>query len=393
VVRVSAYPHRVADTVAWEKKEIERAGCQYHILAGWDDPGGEKVLRDADAILCTFERIDEERLNKLGRCRLIVMGSIGLDGVDIEGARARGITICNMPDICVDEVAEHTMALLLGSVRKLPLLDREVKSGLWTRESLEPMTRVRGSQLGLIGVGRIGQAVAERSSAFGLGVIAFDPFVDQSRLDGPIELVTLEEVCARSDFISLHAPLTAATKHLISERELRAMKPSAILVNTSRGGLIDEEALVRALRGGWIRAAALDVYETEPPLQAHPLFEMDNVLLTPHSAGFSDEVVDTIPRLAVEVVMKLLHGEELPTQALVRTDQSSPGYSANSSVSARSEREWLEAATGGTLNGGRLLKYADAHLYIADRLMRLWDVPIERIGPTDIFSAEWADEE
>jgi D-3-phosphoglycerate dehydrogenase len=317
VVRVSAYPHRVADTVAWEKAEIERAGSQYHFVAGWDDPGAQELLPNADVVLCTHERIDENRLDKLRQCRLIVMGSVGLDGVDVEGAGARGIAICNMPDVCVDEVAEHTMALLLASVRKLVRLDREVRSGLWHRGSLEPMSRISGSQLGLIGAGRIGRAVAVRAAAFGMRVVAYDPFLEASAVQGPIELASLQFVTSTSDFLSIHVPSTPETRHLISEPQLRSMKRSSIIVNTARGAVIDEAALTRALENGWIRGAALDVFEIEPPASDHRLFGMDNVVLTPHSGGFSDYVVDIIPRLAVSAVRKLMNGEDIPKRVLL----------------------------------------------------------------------------
>jgi D-3-phosphoglycerate dehydrogenase len=317
VVRLSSYPHRVESTTSWEKAELERAGARYHSVAGWDDPAGAELLREADAVLCTFEPIDGERLDKLHRCRLIVMGSVGLDGVDVEAAQARGITICNMPDVCVDEVAEHTMALLLASVRKITRLNEEVKSGLWTRRSLEPMPRLRGSQIGLIGAGRIGRAVAERCAAFGMKVVAYDPYLDADAAPDGMSLASLQQVCESSDFVSIHAPSTPSTRHLVSETELRAMKPTAILVNTSRGAVVDEAALIRALDEGWIRGAALDVFETEPLEETHPFLAMENVVLTPHTGGFSDEVVDAIPRLAVRAVMALIRGDELPTRSCV----------------------------------------------------------------------------
>jgi D-3-phosphoglycerate dehydrogenase len=327
VVRVSAYPHRVAETAAWERAAIESEGARYEFVDGWDDPAARELLRNADAVLCTYEPIGEERLDMLQRCRLIVMGSVGLDGVDIDGARARGITICNMPDICVDEVAEHTLALLLGSVRKLALLDREVKSGLWQRSSLEPMPRIKGSRLGLIGAGRIGQAVAVRAAAFGMTVVAYDPFLKSGSADTPLELVSLHEVCSTSDFVSIHVPATPQTRHLIDEPELRSMKQSCTVINTARGAVINETALVRALENGLIRGAALDVLETEPPALPHRLSAMDNVLLTPHTAGFSDDVVDTVPRLAVSAVMRLVKGDDVPERILV--DDAAPSLSAS----------------------------------------------------------------
>jgi D-3-phosphoglycerate dehydrogenase len=317
VVRVSAYPHRVAETAAWERAAIEREGGRYEFVEGWDDPDARELLRRADAVLCTYEPIGDEQLDMLKRCRLIVMGSVGLDGVDIEGARVRGITICNMPDICVEEVAEHTLALLLGSVRKLALLDREVKSGLWQRSSLEPMPRINGLQLGLIGAGRIGQAVAMRAAAFGMSVVAYDPFLDVVSADTPLELVSLHEVCSTSDFVSIHVPATPQTWHLIDEPQLRSMKRSCTVINTARGAVINEIALVRALENGWIRGAALDVLETEPPATLHRLLAMDNVLLTPHTAGFSDDVVDMVPRLAVSAVLRLVIGDDVPERILV----------------------------------------------------------------------------
>jgi D-3-phosphoglycerate dehydrogenase len=323
VVRVSAYPHRVAETVAWEKAEIERLGCRYEAVAGWEDPHGHEVIENADVVLCHYEPIGAERLEKLARCRLIVMGAVGLDGVDVESAIARGITICNMPDICVDEVAEHTMALLLASVRKVLPLDREVRSGQWKHTSPAPIPRLRGSRLGLIGAGRIGRAVAARASAFGMRTVAYDPFIQPSASYEPIgELASLEVVASTSDFLSIHVPLTTLTRHLISHAELRSMKPSAFIVNTARGAVLDEPALIEALDNGWIRGAALDVFEDEPPSPANRLFQMSNVVLSPHIAGFSDEVVDTIPRLAVSAVATLMVGSEPPKHLLVSDARS-----------------------------------------------------------------------
>lgn len=315
VVRVGAYPHRIAETVAWERAEIERTGSMYSFVGSWDDPAAEALLPRADVVLCGYGQIGENRLAKLRRCRLLVVGSVGLDGIDVKAARSYGITICNMPDICVDEVAEHTMALLLAYVRKVVLLHHEVRNGLWQRDSLEPMPRIKGLTLGLIGAGRIGKAVAVRASAFGMRVLAYDPFIDTSADCGPIELASLELVTSSSDFISIHVPSTPETRHLISQRQLRSMKRSAIIINTARGAVIDETALTVALRNGWIRGAALDVLESEPPESLHPLFRDDRVLLTPHAAGFSDHVVDLIPRLAVSAVRRFMNGE-LPDQIL-----------------------------------------------------------------------------
>jgi len=217
-----------------------------------------------------------------------------------------------MPTICTDEVADHTLALILASIRKIPALTERVHAGRWDRSLLEPMPRLKGLTLGLVGLGRIGRAVALRAASFGFTVIGHDPYAP---VVPGIASADLAVLCETSDVISLHVPLVTATEGIIGERELATMKPTAILVNTSRGRLVDQGALVEALRERRLAGAALDVLQNEPPDPNEPLLMLDNVILTPHAGGYSDDVVWDIPRAAVESIIEALR-PELPERAL-----------------------------------------------------------------------------
>jgi D-3-phosphoglycerate dehydrogenase len=302
VIRVGAYPHREDETTAWEKTAFEKAGLEYefHDRLTADT---RRRLSSASAVISSLVVWDADALRLLARCRVLVSCSVGLDGIDVPAAARQGIPIVNMPTICTDEVADHTLSLILAVLRKLPALTERVRSGRWDRVLLEPMPRLRGLTLGLIGLGRIGRAVALRAAPFGFTTIGYDPYAPAVPSVASVDLPTL---CQTSDVISLHVPLLAETEGIIGERELGMMKPTAVLVNTSRGRLVDQGALVKALRERRIHGAALDVLEREPPDAGDPLLTLDNVILTPHAGGYSDAVVWDIPRIALESVLEVL---------------------------------------------------------------------------------------
>jgi D-3-phosphoglycerate dehydrogenase len=252
---------------------------------------------------------DAAQFARLRNCRLFISPGVGLDAIDLHAAADAGIAVCNQPESCTDEVADHTFALILSCIRKVPWLNARVHEGIWDRTLFEPMPRLRGRTLGLVAFGRIGRAVARRATAFGMKVIAYDPYVDRSTADAlRVELVPLERVFAESDIVSCVAPLTPETRGMLGERQFGVMKQNAVFTNTSRGAIVDEADLLWAIDSGRLAAVGLDVFGQEPPDSANPLLHRPNVLVTPHAAGFSDQVVDDLQRLAVEEIVRVFRG-------------------------------------------------------------------------------------
>jgi len=242
---------------------------------------------DADGVLTLGIGLSGDTLAKLPNCRAIISISHGFNHLDLATATELGIPVANTY-FCHEDVANHTIMLLLAATRKLTLLHQDLSAGRWRRDLLGDIPPIYGQMLGLVGFGHIGAAVARRGQALGLDVIATDPFVDDATFArAAVRRVGFDELIGRSDFVSLHAPWSEATHHLIGETQLRAMRSSAFLVNTARGGLVDESALIRALTEGWIAGAGLDVFEQEPPDASNPLLTLPNVVHTPHSAGTS----------------------------------------------------------------------------------------------------------
>jgi D-3-phosphoglycerate dehydrogenase / 2-oxoglutarate reductase len=260
---------------------------------------------DADAVLVVTYPITEAVLARCPKLRVIVRYGVGVDNVDIAAATARGVMVCNVPDYCIDEVANHTMAMLLALNRRLVQQGNAIRSS--QRAPLAPMGRLRGETLGLIGLGRLAQAVAHRARGFGLNVIAYDPYVADG---GPAdaELLPLDEVLAAADYVAVHVPLTPETHGLIGARELALMKPTAYIVSTARGGIISEVALAQALDRGEIAGAGLDVWEREPVSADNPLLGYPQVIATPHTAYFSDESALAIRRRVAEIASEALLG-------------------------------------------------------------------------------------
>jgi D-3-phosphoglycerate dehydrogenase len=270
------------------------------------------VVGDADALLVCYAPVTRRVIERLTQCRVIARYGIGVDNVDLAAATAKRIPVTNVPDYCVDEVSDHALALLLACARKISLLDRRVRSGRWEARDAAPMHRLQGSVLGLIGFGKIPRRLTEKGRALGLHVIAFDPFVGEDEMRAShAEKVALPALLARADFVSVHAPLVPETRGMVAEAELRAMKPTAYLINTSRGPLVSHDALVKALREGWIAGAALDVVEREPPPDIEALRDIEALILTPHVAFYSEESVRELQRKAVENVVRALSNEPL----------------------------------------------------------------------------------
>jgi D-3-phosphoglycerate dehydrogenase / 2-oxoglutarate reductase len=248
------------------------------------------AARDADALYAKGRRITRQMIDGLDRCKIIALGSVGVDSVDVEAATAKGIPVTNCPDTFIDEVADHAMTLILASFRRLIVQDRLVREGRWAegRPMLSKIPRLMGMTLGLVSFGHVARAVAARAKPFGLHVIAYDPFIEELVMIGHgVEPVALPELLQRSDIISMHAPATESANRLLREEHFRQMKKTALYISTGRGPTTDEAALIKALDEGWIAGAGLDVLEQEPPGGNNPLLKMDNVILTAHVASAS----------------------------------------------------------------------------------------------------------
>jgi D-3-phosphoglycerate dehydrogenase len=268
------------------------------------------VARQADAVMVTYAKLTGDMIRGFERCRSIGRFGIGVDNIDIEAATQAGIVVTYVPDYCVDEVSDHAMALLLALARKVTFGNRLVQAGRWEMPAVVPIHRLRGRTLGLVGFGKIPQLLVPKAQAFGLKVIAFDPFVaDQAVAGLGVELVGLDELLARADFISVHAPLTPETHHMFDGNAFARMKPEALLINTARGPLVDIQALAAALDAGHLAGAALDVLPEEPPPADLAVIDRDNVILTPHTAFYSEEALLDLQTKAAEDVARVLSGE------------------------------------------------------------------------------------
>ncbi len=267
--------------------------------------------RDADALIVSASPVTRRVLESLEGLRVVVRTGVGYDVIDVPAATELGVVVVNVPDVWIREVANHALALLLAWNRKIVHLDREVRAGTWASRVPGPVTgSLHGETVGIVGLGNIGSAFARRIAALETTVIACDPYVDPQRFKAlGVERVDLHTLAARSDYVSVHTLLNAETRGLIDEAFLRRMKPTACLINTSRGPVVDEAALARALEQGWLAGAALDVFEEEPLPPGSPLRRLDNVILTPHAAYFSSPAVAQVPRRCGEEVARVLTGE------------------------------------------------------------------------------------
>jgi D-3-phosphoglycerate dehydrogenase / 2-oxoglutarate reductase len=277
------------------------------------DPTPESILeiaRDADAVLATFAKLTADTIRQLTRCRVIARFGIGVDNVDIPAATSAGIVVTRVPDYCLDEVSDHTMALLLALVRKIPASNARTHAGRWEMRAVVPIHRLRGTVLGLVAFGQIPQLVAPKAQAFGIRVVAYDPYVSKQVADrAGVELMEFDELLKISDYISIHTPLLPNTHHLFNADVLRRMKPSAYLINTARGPIIDEAALANALDQRHLAGAALDVMEQEPPSGSPLLGLRDNVIVTPHTSFYSEESLIDLQTKAAEEVVRVLSGQ------------------------------------------------------------------------------------
>ena len=276
-----------------------------------DEEGVVAQTRDADAIVVSSSPITRRVMSAAEGLKAVIRTGVGYDVVDVPAATELGVIVVNIPDIWIREVANHAVALLLAWNRKILTLDRQVHAGVWNSSVPGAQTgALHGETVGIVGLGNIGSAFARRVAAFEMKVIGCDPYVDDARFAAlGVERVSLEALAERSDYVSVHTLLNAETRHLIGEKFFRRMKRTAILINTSRGPVVDEEALARALAEKRLAGAALDVWEEEPIAKDNPLLTMDNVIATPHAAYFSTAAVAQVPRRCGEEAARVLTGQ------------------------------------------------------------------------------------
>lgn len=268
-----------------------------------------ELTRGADAVLNCYAKMTARVIEKLNRCKIIARYGIGVDNVDLAAATRAGILVTNVPDYCVDEVSDHALALMLAMARQIVPAEGAVRAGRWDVVAHAGIRRLRGQKLGLLGWGKIARAVGSKVQPLGMKVLAYDPYVEPELIiRHGAEAVSLDTLLAEADVISIHVPLSQDTRNLIGPRELSRMKPAAFLINTSRGGIVDEQALATALKEGRLGGAALDVLSSEPPPPDHPIRQAPNIILTPHLAFYSRESVIELQTKAAEEVARALKG-------------------------------------------------------------------------------------
>jgi len=315
----------IEDNLDWEKQELEKAGIDFETWQLKFKPESEVVekIGGADVIVVNMVELTDSILSRLRNCKLIIRHGIGYDNVDVQACTKYGIQFAYQPDYCKEDVAEHAIALVFACARKVvwsrKILDRSSATGQWDFADLFPMHRLDGKTLGILGVGRIGSRVARKLSSFGLRIIGTDPYLsERRRAELGIEFVEREELFRNSDFVTVHTPLTEETRHIINARTLGWMKPTSYLINTSRGQMVDDEALAKAVREREIAGAAIDVYSHEPPPPDHPLFGLDNVILTPHIGWASEEAGWEIRRSIVDDILSA--AESRPARCIVNKE-------------------------------------------------------------------------
>jgi D-3-phosphoglycerate dehydrogenase len=324
---------------AWPDVEVEREllrtiDAELVVAPAADAGTLAQLAADVDAILTCWAQVPTAVIEAAPRCRIIARLGVGLDNIDVAAATRRGIAVTNVPDYCVHEVAEHTLALLLALARNIARFHRETKAGRYDRNAGPPLRRIAGQTLGIVGLGHIGREVARRAMGMGLRVIASrgqpvgqgsgPPRTDEvcptsvrleadpASASGTLEACPTAELLAQSDYVSLHLPLTPETRHLINAAALARMKPTAYLINTARGGLVDQAALAAALSRDQIAGAALDVQDPEPPDLSQPPFSDPRVIVTPHAAFLSQDSLLELRRRATRQVIDCLCGRTPP---------------------------------------------------------------------------------
>jgi D-3-phosphoglycerate dehydrogenase len=268
-------------------------------------------IPDATALMVARYRMTAQAIERLRRCKVIVRIGVGYDNIDLDAARARSIPVCNLPDYCIAEVADHALALALAQARALPFLDACVRQGVWEPSMPRQIPSFSVMKFGVLGYGRIGRSVLARARGFGFHLLACDPYLSESAFPPDVRRCALEELLTEADILSVHVPLTPETRQLLNAERLAAMKPTAILINTARGPVLDTQALAEALQTGRLGATGIDVFEKEPLPLDHPLLACSNALLTPHHAWYSRENEPKRYLMAIEEAIRGVRGEPL----------------------------------------------------------------------------------
>ncbi|MCM3704333.1 MULTISPECIES: C-terminal binding protein [Cytobacillus] len=272
-----------------------------------------KQAKHADAILNQYAPISRRVIESLENARVISRYGVGVNTIDLDAANEKGITVANVPDYGMEEVSNHALALLLSWARKVPLLNNEVKKGNWDFKACVPIQRFINQTVGVLGFGRIPRRVIEKVKPLGFKLAAYDPFVSAEDMESAgVRKMELEEIIREADYLSVHVPLIKDTFHLLNADRFSQMKKNAVIINTARGPIIDEKALIEALEKGIIAGAALDVTEEEPISIDSPLLHMDNVIITPHSAWYSEEAMVELRQKAAKNIVQVLKGEQTP---------------------------------------------------------------------------------
>lgn len=310
VFRVVATDH-VFPSADIERRELARVGAELAIGRCRSEEEVVALARDADVVLNTHAPLTRRVIGALTRCRAIVRYGLGAGHVDVGAAAERGIPVADVPDHGVSEASDHTLALLLALARQIVPLDRAAREGGWDARPARRVFRLEGRVLGVIGLGRIGRAVVVKARAFGLRPLAHDPLLPPDPGGFGVELVQLDRLLQESDFVSIHCPLAPSTRGMIGRSQIALMKPTACLINTARGGIVDEDALAEALASRAIAGAGIDVLESEPPDPDHPLLRLDNAIVTPHAACYSEEATAELQLKAAQEVVRALTGQPL----------------------------------------------------------------------------------
>ena len=315
----------IEDNLDWEAAEMKKAGVKFAAFQLKFKPEDEVVaqIKDADAVLVNMVKFTESLIAKLPKMKLLIRHGIGYDNVDVAACTKHGVQFAYQPDSCVEDVAEHAIALIMACGRKVVwsrrTLDKSSANQQWDFTGLFPLRRMAGKTLGVVGCGRIGSRVVQKMSAFGFKIIGCDPILSAARKkELGIQFVDKETLFRTADYITLHTPLGQETRNLVNAQTLALMKPTAYLINTSRGPMVDEEALAVALKKKQIAGAAIDVFAVEPPPVAHPFFGLDNVILTPHIGWASDEAGQEIRQSIVNDVLAFAAGK--PARCVVNKE-------------------------------------------------------------------------
>ncbi|MEZ4500111.1 MAG: C-terminal binding protein [Thermomicrobiales bacterium] len=312
---MNRHPVVLITDYAWPSLDIERsvlepAGVELVIAERGDESELAGLVADADAILSCWKPLTPNVLDLATRCQLISKFGTGIDNIAVEHATKLGIIIANVPDFCLDEVSDHALALLLACARRIVPLVLETRTGDWNPRHAHDLRRIRGRTLTVIGYGAIARTLIPKAKAFGMEIVVYTPRIGAGEIEPGVTATNdLLAALKVADYVTIHAPATDETRNLIDARALAAMKPTAWLINTSRGALIDEPALINALQTGQIAGAALDVLNREPPDADNPLLSMANVLITPHAAFSSRDALEDLQRKATSRILELLRGE------------------------------------------------------------------------------------